>query len=98
VSSGLRSVDCCGDAALRSNFVAYQPTSQLGVSRSSKRYSRRRRMRESVRRWWRAVRSVLGLWQQRMRGRAELARMTEAELKDARINPYEAWLEVRKPF
>jgi uncharacterized protein YjiS (DUF1127 family) len=55
-------------------------------------------MRESIERWWRVASSALDLWRQRMRGRAELSRMTEVELKDAGIDPHEAWLEIRKSF
>jgi uncharacterized protein YjiS (DUF1127 family) len=55
-------------------------------------------MRENLGSWWRAVRDLLGLWRRRMRECDELSRMTDAELRDARITRYEAWLEIRKPF
>ena len=39
-----------------------------------------------------------GIRRRRMRERDLLSRMTDAELRDARINRYEAWFEIRKPF
>jgi len=55
-------------------------------------------MRERIERWWRLASGALHLWRQRRRGRTELSRMTDAELKDAGIDPHEAWLETRKSF
>jgi uncharacterized protein YjiS (DUF1127 family) len=53
------------------------------------------RARNGVRR---PIRAALAEWQTRRRERAELAQMTPAELRDARLTTYEAQTEARKPF
>ena len=40
----------------------------------------------------------LTLWRRRMRERAELARLTDVELRDIGVTPSEAWYESRKPL
>ena len=42
--------------------------------------------------------AALAAWRLRWRERAELARLSSAELHDAGITPYEAAREARKPF
>ncbi len=44
------------------------------------------------------IRAALAVWGARRRERAELATMTQSELRDAGITPYEARFEARKPF
>ena len=53
---------------------------------------------ESLRERIRSVRGMLAAWRQRMRDREELARMTDSELRDARMTPYDARRETGKPF
>jgi len=55
-------------------------------------------MPESIKRWWHAACAALARWRERISQRDELSRMSEAELRDAGINRYEAWFEIRKPF
>jgi uncharacterized protein YjiS (DUF1127 family) len=43
-------------------------------------------------------RSELTLWRRRARERAELARMSEAELHDIGITSADRWVEINKPF
>jgi uncharacterized protein YjiS (DUF1127 family) len=43
-------------------------------------------------------RSELTLWRRRSRERAELARMSEAELHDIGITSADRWAEINKPF
>jgi uncharacterized protein YjiS (DUF1127 family) len=40
----------------------------------------------------------LRTWRQRERERAELARMSQAELDDIGVSPSEHWAEISKPF
>jgi uncharacterized protein YjiS (DUF1127 family) len=48
--------------------------------------------------WRRAIGQRLAEWRLRRRQRAELASMSDAELRDMQIGRYEAWLETHKPF
>jgi uncharacterized protein YjiS (DUF1127 family) len=50
-------------------------------------------MSPSFARW----REALLVWRRRDRDRAELARMSEAELHDIGITSAERWAEIRKP-
>ncbi len=47
---------------------------------------------------FRRAAETVGVWHERRRGRAELARMSPYELRDIRISPGEVFMEVRKPF
>jgi len=42
-------------------------------------------------------RSAVRLWRRRGRERAQLARMSEAELHDIGVTPAERWAEINKP-
>ena len=55
-------------------------------------------MRTSVEKAARAARNLIGTWLRRIRERSELSRMTARELRDARISPYDARIEMNKPF
>jgi uncharacterized protein YjiS (DUF1127 family) len=41
---------------------------------------------------------LLAIWSRRLEGRAELARLTERELRDIGISRSDVWAETRKPF
>jgi uncharacterized protein YjiS (DUF1127 family) len=41
---------------------------------------------------------TLRLWRRRVRERDALSRLTDRELRDMRISPYDAGVEIRKPF
>ncbi len=41
---------------------------------------------------------TLRLWRRRVSERDVLSRLTDRELRDMRISPYDAGVEVRKPF
>ncbi len=45
-----------------------------------------------------AVAGRVARWRRRANDRAELARMSRAELRDIRFNPSEAWNDANKPF
>ena len=48
---------------------------------------------------WRAeIGSLIGDWRRRARSRAELARLSEPELRDIGLTPAEALWEYAKPF
>ena len=44
------------------------------------------------------ARAVLAAWRLRLRERAELARLTPSELRDAGITPYDVAREARRSF
>ncbi len=48
--------------------------------------------------WHCGVSAMLLAWRQRLRERAELARLTERDLRDIRMTPSERLAELRKPF
>ncbi|HYZ34903.1 MAG TPA: DUF1127 domain-containing protein [Crenalkalicoccus sp.] len=41
---------------------------------------------------------TLRLWRQRVEQRDALSRLTDRDLRDMRVTPYEVGLEIRKPF
>jgi len=55
-------------------------------------------MAETVQKWWHAANALVALWRQRARERAELARMSEYELKDIGLGNCAARWEINKPF
>ncbi len=62
---------------------------------TSQSIPRRRRERLTV---LKGLISLMRKWNERSKGRSELARMSGRTLQDIGLTPYDAYLEVNKPF
>ena len=50
------------------------------------------------RRRWQGLVALMKKWSCRSRGRRELARMSDRSLQDIGLTPYDAYVEINKPF